>query len=63
MANRKYDPPPAGAIYYNVREAAWLLRCGRDFVEAEIKAGRIKARIVGRQYLIPATEFPGVCHV
>ncbi|RAU22678.1 hypothetical protein CU669_08375 [Paramagnetospirillum kuznetsovii] len=63
MANRRYEPPPAGAIYYNIREAAYLLRCGRDCIESQIKAGRLKARLVGRQYLIPASEFPEVRHV
>jgi excisionase family DNA binding protein len=55
-SNRKYKPSPARALYIEVTEATYLLRSGRDTVEATIKARKLKARMVGARYLIPASE-------
>lgn len=46
-----YSPPPAGAVAVTIPELAFLARCKRDKVYAEINAGKLTPIKVGKRTL------------
>ena len=46
------DQLPDELVVYSVKEVAVMLKVGRNTVEAEIRAERLRARFVGNRYRI-----------
>jgi len=53
-AAKRQGVPPRAA--YSVRQAARITGLGRDYLYAQVHAGKLRAVRVGRNYYVPLSE-------
>ena len=56
ILNQSTTTPPANGIYYTVTEAAELLGIHRHTIQARLRDGTIKGKLMGNQWRIYKNE-------